>query len=171
MDVNVSERLTFYWKAYTEPNDYLEFYIDNELQDRISNQMAWQRKSYIISGSGSHTLKWRYVKDDDGDGGDDRGIVDFIQWSGSPALDPNNWSKITYKYDSGGRRIEKNVDGRITRYCYDGGHVIAEYDGTHGTSTLLRKYIYGPGVDEPICMIEVADGNAVYYYHYDALKK
>ena len=54
------------------------------------------------------------------------------------------------------RCTEKNVDGRITRYCYDGGHVIAEYDGTYDCGALLRKYIYGPGVDEPICMIEVA---------------
>ena len=33
----------------------------------------------------------------------------------------------------------------------------------------LRKYIYGPGIDQPVCMIEVADSNAVYYYHFDAL--
>ena len=36
-------------------------------------------------------------------------------------------------------------------------------------NNLLRKYIYGVRVDEPVCMIEVADSNAVYYYHYDAL--
>jgi RHS repeat-associated protein len=43
--------------------------------------------------------------------------------------------------------------------------VIAEYDGS---GTLLRKYIYGPGVDEPICMIDVATESR-YYYHYDGL--
>jgi hypothetical protein len=43
--------------------------------------------------------------------------------------------------------------------------VIAEYDGNNN---LLRKYIYGPGIDQPVCMIEVADSNAVYYYHFDA---
>jgi len=43
--------------------------------------------------------------------------------------------------------------------------VIAEYDGNNN---LLRKYIYGPGIDQPVCMIEVADANAVYYYHFDA---
>jgi len=26
-----------------------------------------------------------------------------------------------------------------------------------------------PGIDEPICMMDVADNNAVYYYHYDGL--
>jgi len=44
--------------------------------------------------------------------------------------------------------------------------VIAEYDGN---DRLLRKYIYGARVDEPVCMIEVADSNAVYYYHFDGL--
>jgi len=37
-----------------------------------------------------------------------------------------------------------------------------------GNNNLLRKYIYGPGIDQPVCMIEVADANAVYYYHFDA---
>ena len=47
----------------------------------------------------------------------------------------------------------------------NGGHVIAEYDD----SGLLHKYIYGARVDEPVCMIDVADSNAVYYYHFDGL--
>lgn len=34
----------------------------------------------------------------------------------------------------------------------------------------MRKFIYGPGIDEPICMI-VIDGEAEtrYYYHFDGL--
>jgi len=93
--------------------------------------------------------------------------VDFVQWTGpTPAQDPDNWQQITYKHDVHGRRVEKKVDGYSTRYVYDGDHVIAEYDGNNN---LLRKYIYGPGTDQPICMIEVADNNAKYYYHYDAL--
>ncbi len=81
---------------------------------------------------------------------------------------------ITYTYDPAGRRIKKNVVGSyIVKYVYDGGQVIAEYDD----STLLRKYIYGARVDEPVCMLEnpasdgidVADNNATYYYHFDGL--
>jgi len=51
-------------------------------------------------------------------------------------------------------------------YCYDGEQVIGEYDNS---GTLLRKFVYGPGIDEPICLIDVADNNAVYYYHRDGL--
>ncbi|MFX0198183.1 MAG: RHS repeat-associated core domain-containing protein [Candidatus Hodarchaeota archaeon] len=65
-----------------------------------------------------------------------------------------------------GRRVEKNVDGYKTRYIYDGDNVIAEYDGN---GNLTRKYIHGARVDELVCMIDVTDNNAVYYYHYDAL--
>ncbi len=49
---------------------------------------------------------------------------------------------------------------------FDCGNVIAEYDHDN---FLLRKYIYGPGADEPVCMIDVVDSNSVYYYHYDGL--
>ncbi len=48
----------------------------------------------------------------------------------------------------------------------DRGQCIAEYDVN---DVQLRKYIYGPGIDQPICMIEVADANAAYFYHYDGL--
>ena len=55
--------------------------------------------------------------------------------------------------------------GYSTRYVHDCDHVIAEYDGNNN---LLRKYIFGQGIDQPVSMIEVADANATYYYHFDA---
>ena len=63
------------------------------------------------------------------------------------ANDPNNSWSIIFDY-------------------YDGGQVIAEYDIN---DTLLHKLICGPGIDEPICTIDVTDGNTVYYYHFDGL--
>ena len=49
--------------------------------------------------------------------------------------------------------------------------MIAEYDynDTSAEYELARKFVYGPGIDEPICMIDVIHDNAMYYYHYDAL--
>jgi RHS repeat-associated protein len=41
--------------------------------------------------------------------------------------------------------------------------VIAEYDMI--TGVCVREYVQGPGVDEPVCMID----SSRYYYHYDGL--
>jgi RHS repeat-associated protein len=136
--------------------------------------VGWQQKTYTVL-AGTHTLKWRYIKNGSVSSGENRAWVDFVQWTGpSPAQDPSNWQEIAYKHDVLGRRVEKRLVvsssnpsvGYSTRYLYDGPHVIAEYDGNNN---LLRKYIYGPGIDQPVSMIEVADANATYYYHYDAL--
>ncbi|MEW6747577.1 MAG: RHS repeat-associated core domain-containing protein [Planctomycetota bacterium] len=91
---------------------------------------------------------------------------------------------ISYGYDAFGRRISKSVmrlpppasrTGGIrmmvtpptlpvvTHYLYDKDRLIAEYDAD---GTLLRRYVFGPGLDEPIMM---QSGSEVYYYHHDAL--
>ena len=84
-------------------------------------------------------------------------------------LDQNGNAVASYTYDYLGRRIGKTLHGSpdiITQYVYDGDQVIAEYDGS---DMLLRQFVYGPGIDEPICMIDAAHENAVYYYHLDGL--
>ena len=77
---------------------------------------------------------------------------------------------VSYTYNFTGMRDSKTVYGSpdvVTTYCYDGDQVIAEYDGSYN---LLRKYVYGPGIDEPICMIDCTGQSEVkYYYHYDGL--
>jgi RHS repeat-associated protein len=70
----------------------------------------------------------------------------------------------TYKYDFAGRRVARTVAGITTTYLYDGDSLIAEYQATNWK----RRYYFGPGIDEPICMMKWPD-NSVYYYHYDGL--
>jgi len=72
----------------------------------------------------------------------------------------------SYKYDFAGRRVSKTVESVTTKYCYDGDRVIAEYDSSNN---LLRRFIYGPGIDEPICMLNYTGQVGFYYYHYDGL--
>ena len=69
-----------------------------------------------------------------------------------------------YYYDYAGRRIAKVAANTETTYHYDGPQVIAEYEN----GTLKRKFIYGPGIDEPIIMIDVVNGD-YYFYHFDGL--
>jgi len=51
--------------------DYVEFFIDSVRQARISGTTDWQGLSFTITGSGTHTLKWRYTKNAWGTGGSD----------------------------------------------------------------------------------------------------
>ena len=100
-----------------------------------------------------------------------RGWVDKVQWTGQVPPPqgplPTVWDQLSYVYDPAGRRIEKKYDGTtVVKYLYDGGHYLAEYDGSNN---LLRKYLYGPCVDEPISMIDVEHDSATYYYHFDGL--
>jgi RHS repeat-associated protein len=57
--------------------------------------------------------------------------------------------------------------GNTQYYVYDGDQIIAEYDGS---GTLQKKYVYGPGIDEPIQLI-VHSSSLVekYWYHADGL--
>ncbi|MFJ8119963.1 DNRLRE domain-containing protein [Bacillus mycoides] len=47
----------------------------------------------------------------------------------------------TYKYDNNNRRIEKNVNGQVTRYFYDGDSINPLYE-TDGNGNVLRQYVY-----------------------------
>ena len=53
-----------------------------------------------------------------------------------------------------------------TTYVYNGPQILAEYEG----GVLARKFIYGPGIDEPLAMIIPSGGYAgTYWYFYDGL--
>jgi RHS repeat-associated protein len=72
-------------------------------------------------------------------------------------------AQVGYRYDGLGRRIEKNVDGAITRYVYDGEDVLLEYDGDNN---LIARYTHGTLSDQPLA---AARGGTEYYFHADHL--
>jgi len=39
-----------------------------------------------VNSAGPHTLKWRYVKNGSGSDGEDKGWVDYVQWTGTYVL-------------------------------------------------------------------------------------
>jgi len=76
---------------------------------------------------------------------------------------------ISYAYDPLGRRKTKTVDSVATSYVDSGDREIAEYDGS---GNLLRRYVFGPGVDEPIVTIAVSGGTSTKSYnHQDRLTR
>lgn len=65
-----------------------------------------------------------------------------------------------YVYDPFGRRIEKSVNGVVTRYLYDGDQILLE---TTSTGLPQARYTYGAGIDELLTMNR--GGNTYYLYH------
>ncbi len=81
--------VSFYWKVSSESGcDYLEFYIDGVLQDRISGSADWHQMTYTITDPGFHTFEWRYVKDYSISEKDDCGWVDQLEWDGGSPPPP-----------------------------------------------------------------------------------
>ncbi len=69
----------FYWKVSSEANyDYLKFYIDGVEQAMIAGTVDWTQKTYTVT-SGTHTLKWSYIKDTYVSSGSDCGWVDKLE--------------------------------------------------------------------------------------------
>ena len=97
----------------------------------------------------------------------------LIQLQSSDGVDT-----ITFKYDPFNRRIEKQHVETLagvttittTQYVYDGEDIVlqlqtvADNDGT--TTTTKTHFNHGPGIDEPLAMVE---GGDKYYYHADGL--
>jgi PKD repeat protein len=81
METTISGKTSvkFYWKVSSEAGyDYLKFYIDGVLQDQIAGNVNWTQKSYSVT-SGTHTLKWSFVKDMYVSSGSDCGWVDKLE--------------------------------------------------------------------------------------------
>ncbi|MBX3696143.1 MAG: hypothetical protein KF790_13335, partial [Steroidobacteraceae bacterium] len=61
---------------------------------------------------------------------------------------------LTLAYDPLGRLRQTTQGSMVTQFLYDGDRLIAEFNGS--STTPLRRYVYGPGVDEPITWYEGA---------------
>lgn len=66
-------------------------------------------------------------------------------------LSASGSKNATLSYDPNGRLFQLASGGATTRFLYDGDALVAEYDGA---GTLLRRYVHGSGVDEPLVWYE-----------------
>ena len=73
-----SGTVSFFFKVSSEPEfDYFSFYIDGVQQQKSSGELDWTSFSTQI-GAGSHTLEWRYSKDQNGAMGLDAAFIDNV---------------------------------------------------------------------------------------------
>jgi RHS repeat-associated protein len=56
-------------------------------------------------------------------------------------------------YDPTGRLSQTSLGSAVTRFGYDGTNLIGEYSAA---GALLRRYVFGPGTDEPLVWYEGA---------------
>jgi RHS repeat-associated protein len=75
-------------------------------------------------------------------------------------------TNATLAYDPLGRLWQVSGGAGTTRFVYDGDRLVAEYNGA---GSLLRRYVHGPGVDEPVVWYEGAGVGAASrrYLHTD----
>lgn len=71
-------------------------------------------------------------------------------------------ASVSFLYDPLNRQIEKNVGGVKKHFLHDGIQLIADYDSS---GSLLNRFVYGPGMDEPL--IQITSGGTLTYYHQD----
>jgi len=75
-----------------------------------------------------------------------------------------------FRYDAGGRLIEKVADGTTTRYYLDGVRIVEETEGTQ-SPTVERQYAYGPGIDDVLVLFDKnGETYDVCYYLKDPLR-
>lgn len=72
----------------------------------------------------------------------------------------------TLAYGAEGRLRRTTLAGAITDLAYDGVDLVAEYDGA---GTLLRRYVHGPGIDEPLVWYEGSTTTAKSWLYADHL--
>ncbi|OQM47399.1 type IV secretion protein Rhs [Anoxybacillus sp. UARK-01] len=70
---------------------------------------------------------------------------------------------VTYKYDEDGRRIQKNVNGVVTNYHYQGDSLNVLYE-TDASGNVVQSYVYGENGQ----LLAMKKGGATYFYHYNA---
>jgi RHS repeat-associated protein len=60
---------------------------------------------------------------------------------------------VTLSYDPTGRLNQTTAGSTVTNFLYEGSRLSAEYDGS---GNVLRRYVHGTGVDEPLVWFEGA---------------
>jgi RHS repeat-associated protein len=126
-------------------------------QDRSNDAYAWTgsvvvNRDYTSNGLNRYTTSGSIVPTYD-----DRGNLKstgpltygYNSENGLSYVSGGAWT--TLYYDPAMRLQEVTVGASSTRFAYDGSDLIAEYDGS---DLLLRRYVHGPGTDQPLVQYE-----------------
>lgn len=83
------------------------------------------------------------------------GITSLVYDTENRLVSASGAKNATLSYDPLGRLFQSSGGSAgTTQFLYDGDRLVAEYNGS---GTLLRRYVHGAGVDEPLLWYEGAD--------------
>lgn len=125
------------------------------------------RKGFQYDGAGkllrSGGVEWRYNERGDLAEKSDGSRYRYDEEGRLTGVALPDGTRASYRYDPFGRRVEKEVNGTVTRYVYDGLHLAAEFDGQ---GHLTARYLHAPSLDHPLAMWR---GGKWYFFATDRL--
>lgn len=125
--------------------DFLEFYIDGALKNSWSGEAGWSVSSFPVA-AGTHTLRWRYVKDESLALGSDAAWIDSVSLPGAAsATVPGAPTNVVATAGDGSATVS------FTDPSSTGGVVISGYKATCGTITVS-------GASSPITVAPLNNG-------------
>ena len=96
--------VSFQWKTSCEDSggeydwDHAEFWVDGSAVAKLDGETAWQTVSHDIAGDGTHTLEWRYIKDDvESEGEDCCWVADFC-WTSAVSETQTTPEPVPYSW-------------------------------------------------------------------------
>ncbi len=144
----------FYYKKNAGTNDCFRFKVDGWTKKSVYNSAApWTQYSYVISSTGSHTLRWQYEKGSSGNSDPTGAWVDRIEWipnTGSPpspslaeGLDTSEDYQLRRRFELLRHQehlLRLTMDSRITRSITSGFFCVfyrraVAHGGTHNSKT------------------------------------
>ena len=136
--------ISFQWKTSCEKDpddffewDHAEFEVDGTVVAKLDGQTAWQTVTHAITGGGSHTLLWTYIKDQVESEGEDCCWVADYHWASAytetqttPTHVPYVWLRTHYPetpkeydfYEAAAKETAANGENKVWE-CYVAGLV------------------------------------------------
>ena len=120
MQVERGGEISFWWKissqnkVRTNKHDYLAFAVDGEIVATLGGgAIDWTNETYSVECNESHTLRWTYFKDGDGNvANDDCAWLDEVVWM------PAQLRHFTVAFDANGGSV-----GETEREVTDGDQI------------------------------------------------
>lgn len=144
-----AQDVTYTFTGYNPANQLMSQTRDNDIYAWTAAVTA--STSYATNGVNTYSTvgSATFAYDDNGNLTSD-GSTSYSYDVENRLIGAAGATSATLDYDPSGRLFQ-TISSTSTRFLYDGDQLLAEYDGANN---LLRRYVFGAGMDEPILRYE-----------------